>query len=253
MRSAGALRLSFALAAGAATVFGFAPFGMYALPIVTLAALILLWQNAPSARAAAAVGFAFGIGLFAAGASWVLIALNTFGGMPLPIAVMGTAGFCAYLALYLAAVGWLVVRGTAPQSWLRAFAAAAAWTLSEWARSIIFTGFPWLSLGYASLPEGSVSPLAGYAPVGGVFMVSLVTACAAAALALAIDAFTNEERGRGALLVGAIAIVFAGGSALGSIEWTTPLGDPVAVSLVQGNVSQEQKFDPDFRATTFDL
>ena len=253
MKSAGALRLSFALAAGAATVFGFAPFGLFALPVVTLAALILLWQNAPSARAAAAIGFAFGVGLFGAGASWVFVALNTFGGMPLPIAGLGTAGFCAFLALYPAGVGWLAAKWTAPQSWPRALAAAAAWPLSEWARSLIFTGFPWLSLGYAALPEGSTSPLAGYAPIGGVFLVTFATAIAAAALALAIDSLANGARVRAAMLVGCIVVIAAGGMALGRIEWTAPAGAPVAVSLVQGNVTQEVKFDPDFREATFDL
>ena len=81
-----ALRLSFALAAGAATVFGFAPFGLGFLPLVTLAMLIALWQGAASARTAAAVGYAFGLGLFGAGASWVFIALHTFGGMPSALA-----------------------------------------------------------------------------------------------------------------------------------------------------------------------
>jgi apolipoprotein N-acyltransferase len=253
MKSAGALRLLFALAAGAATVFGFAPFGLAALPMVTLTLLILLWQNAASAGAAAAIGYAFGVGLFGAGASWVFIALNTFGGMPLPLAAIGTAGFCAFLALYPATAGWLAVKWTAEGSWPRAIAAAAAWPLAEWARSIVFTGFPWLSFGYAALPGNSPGTLAGYAPVGGVFLVTLATALAAAAGALAIDAFSIAARARAAVLVGAVAVIAAGGSALGRIEWTAPIGAPVAVSLVQGNVTQELKFDPNFRRTTFDL
>jgi apolipoprotein N-acyltransferase len=253
MKSAGALRLSFALAAGAATVFGFAPFGLAALPMVTLALLIVLWQSAESARAAAAIGYAFGVGLFGAGASWVFIALNTFGEMPLPLAAIGTAGFCAFLALYPAATGWLAVKWTAEGSWPRAVAAAAAWPLAEWARSIVFTGFPWLSFGYAALPGNSPGMLAGYAPVGGVFLVTLATALAAAACALAIDAFSIAARARAGVLIGAVAVIAAGGPVLGRIAWTSPTGAPVAVSLVQGNVTQQLKFDPNFRRTTFDL
>jgi apolipoprotein N-acyltransferase len=253
MMPAGALRLAFAFAAGAATVFGFAPFGLGGLPLVTLSVLVVLWQGAASARSAAATGFAFGLGLFGAGASWVFIALNTFGGMPLPLAALATGGFCAFLALYPAAAGWTAARWTGPGSWQRAVAAAAAWTLAEWARSVVFTGFPWLSLGYAALGEAVRSPLAGYAPVGGAFLVTLAIAVVAAALALFVDALAAAARTRAALLLTAMAAVFAGGAALARVEWTVPSGTPVAVSLVQGNVTQELKFDPDFRRTTFDL
>ncbi len=253
MKSTGAMRLSFAFAAGAATVFGFAPFALAPLPILTLAVLILLWQGATSARAAAAIGYAFGAGLFGAGSSWVFVALNTYGGMPMPIAAVATAGFCGFLALYPAAVGWIAVKGTAPGSGARAFAAAAAWPLAEWARSIVFTGFPWLSLGYASLTGDAANPLAGYGPVGGVFMITLATALVAAALALALDTAAGWTRSRAAVALGTVTIVVAGGAALGRIAWTSPVGTPVATSLIQGNVTQDLKFDPDFRRATFDL
>ena len=252
-RAPRALAALAALAAGAATVFGFAPFGVAFLPVVTLAFLFALWQGAATARAAAVTGFAFGLGLFVAGASWVYIALNTFGGMPWPLAAIGTAGFCAFLSLYPAATGWLATRWTAPQSWRRAVAAAALWAVSEWARSVIFTGFPWLSVGYASLGVGGATPLAGYAPLGGVFLVTLATTIIAAALAIAIDALTVPARARIAVAAGVAAIVAIVGAALTRIEWTSPSGPPVAISLVQGNVVQELKFDPNFRRRTFEL
>lgn len=250
---AGLLRTLLALGAGAATVFGFAPFCIAIVPIVTLALLFLLWQDADSPRAAACSGFAFGFALFGAGVSWISIALSTFGGMPWAAALVAMAVLCAFLALYLAATGWLATRWTAPRTWQRALAAAAAWTLAEWVRSVALTGYGWLSLGYSQLPDGGGTPLAPYASVGGVFAVSLAVALCAAALVLAIDAFATSAPRRGATLVAGIAVLAAGGAALGRIEWTVPSGPPVAVSLLQGNVAQHLKFDPDFRAATFDL
>ncbi len=247
------LRAAIALVAGGATVFAFAPFGASLLPFVTLALLVVLWQDAASARTAAGLGFAFGVGLFGVGVPWVFIALNTFGGMPAPVAALATAGFCAYLALFPALAGWLATRWTAPRTWPRALAAAGAWTLAEWARSWVLSGFGWLAVGYAQLPDGGATWFAGYAPVGGVFLVTLATALGAAALALAIDAFAGTAVRRGPVFLAAVAALAVIGDALGRIEWTRPFGHPVAVSLVQGNVTQDLKFDPDFRRNTFVL
>jgi apolipoprotein N-acyltransferase len=251
MTGPGALRIAFAVAAGALAVLGFAPFGAAALPAVALAMLVVLWQDARTPRAAAWLGFAFGAGLFGVGVPWVYIALNTFGGMAAPLAALGTAGFCAYLALYPAFAGWLATRWTAPGTWPRALAAAAAWTLTEWARGWVLSGFGWLGLGYAQLPAGGTTWLAGYAPVGGVLLVTFATTLAAAALALAIDAFATAATARGLALLAAIAVLAGGGAALGSIEWTRPVGAATSVSLVQGNVAQDQKFDPGFRPDNY--
>lgn len=252
-RGAGALRSLLAAAAGAATVFGFAPFGAAVVPPVTLALLFLLWQDAPTPRAAAWSGFVFGFALFCAGVSWIANALSTFGGMPWVAALFAVAVLCAFLALYAAAAGWLAVRVTAPRTWQRALAAAAAWTLAEWVRSVALTGFGWLSLGYSQLPDGGATPLAAYATLGGVFAVSLAVALVAAALALAIDAFADASVRRGVAWIAGAAALAVSGFALDRVEWTAPSGPPVAVSLLQGNVAQHLKFDPDFRAATFDL
>ena len=244
------LRAQFAFLAGVVTVFGFAPFGASIVPPVMLGLLFLLWQDAAMPRFAAAFGFAFGFGLFGAGVSWVYIALNTFGGMSMPLAGIATAGFCAYLALFPAAAGWLCTLWTAPRSWQRAIAAAGTWTAMEWLRSVLFSGFGWLSLGYSQHPG---SPLAGYAPVGGVFAITLAVALVAASVALAIDAFARASLRRALGWLAVPVALGVEGLIVGLFTWTSPAGAPVAVSLVQGNVLQDVKFDPGFRPQTFDL
>jgi apolipoprotein N-acyltransferase len=250
MTTARALALAMAAVAGVATVAGFAPFGVAHLPIVTLSLLFALWNGASSPRAAAETGFAFGLGLFGAGTSWVYIALETFGGMPAAIAIIATAAMVVYLALWPAIAGYVTVRLTPKRSIARVVAAAALWTLCELLRGFHFTRIPWLSIGYSELP-GSL--LAGYAPMGGVFLVSLTVAVVAAMVALIYDAIVLGQRRRIAAASAVCAALYLGGGALPRLEWTRPDGAPLAVSLLQGNVLQEVKFDPDFRERTFDI
>jgi apolipoprotein N-acyltransferase len=241
-----------ALSGGIATTFAFAPFGLSALALVTVGALFLCWQRSPP-REAAAIGFAFGLGLFSAGVSWVYIALHTFGDMPAPLAAIGTAGFCAFLSLYPALAGWLATRWTADRSVARALACAAAWTFAEWLRSVVFTGFPWLSLGYTQIPDGAPTALAGFASLGGVFAVTLVLSLIAALAALAIDAVAAARyKPLAACALVALASWLVG-SRLCDTQWTAAVGEPLAVTLVQGSVEQHLKFDPSFRERTFDL
>jgi apolipoprotein N-acyltransferase len=235
-------RLALASAAGAASVAAFGDWSLFPLPLVALAALCWLWVRADSPRAAAALGFAFGAGLFLVGVSWVYVSLHDFGGMPLPLAAAATAIFCLYLALYPGAVGYLQARIRAPRPVRLMLIVPALWTLAEWLRGWLFTGFPWLALGYSQLD----GPLAGLAPLVGVFGVSFVAAAAAGAAA-----GLATERGRPRAVAFAVVIALAiGGGALRTIGWTTPHGAPLPVSLLQGNVPQELKFVPERYAET---
>ncbi|MEO8975723.1 MAG: apolipoprotein N-acyltransferase, partial [Casimicrobiaceae bacterium] len=240
----------FALMLGALCVLAFAPFGLPLVAIACAALLFSWWLEAPRARDAAQTGFAFGLGLFGAGASWVYIALETFGGMPTVVALAGTGIFVAYLALWPALAGWVAVRTTQPGTLARASAMAATWASCEWLRGIVFTGFPWLSLGSSQLPG---SALAGFAPIGGTLLVSLAVTCCAALTALAIDAISRGARKRALTAGGAIAALFVVGALLWRIDFTQPAGAPIKVSLIQGNVAQQEKFDPAYRDQIFQL
>lgn len=223
--------LSFAC--GAVSVLGFAPVGWFPLPVVAFAVLAWLVARAPGARSAAAFGFAFGLGLFLFGAGWVYVALNQFGGMPFWLAGPATLLFAAFLSLYPAlACG---VSFFASAKW-RMLVFPAAWVLTEWLRGWIFTGFPWLALGYSQVPMG---PLGSFAPLVGVFGVSLaVTLLGAAAASLVLDA----NRWRATLVA---VMVLGGGGLAGLASWTQPTGEGVTVELVQGNVAQDLKFRED--------
>lgn len=217
-----------ALLLGALTVAAFAPMQLFWLPLITLSPLFYLWSRSPGWRSGALLGWSFGLGLFGAGVSWVYISLQVYGGMPVAVAVSATVLFAAFLALFPALVGFLQSFFITPNQ--RLLALPALWVLVEWLRDWIFTGFPWLALGYSQVP---FSPLAGYAPVFGVFGVSLVLLAGVSLVALA--------RWPGLL---AVLLLWVGGWALQQVQWTQPQGEAFTVSLTQGNIEQGLKWDP---------
>lgn len=226
--------------AGAAAVLGFAPFEFFPATLATLVVLVHLWVRAATPRCASWIGFWFGFGFFLAGVSWVYVSLYRFGGMAAPVAGFATVAFCAFLALFPALAGWTQARLAPPA--LRPALIPAAWVLTEWLRGFILTGFPWLSFGYAAID----SPLAGFAPLGGVYLLSFAAVLAAVLLWLLAS---SRARVPAAAAFAALGIA---GWLLGGVEWTRPAGAPVSVSLLQGNVPQSMKFEPSRYVRTLD-
>ena len=222
---------------------GFAPFSLFPVPVLTLAVLFMLWLRADSARAAFKLGWWFGLGLFGAGVGWLYVALHDYGSMVAPLAGIAILLFAAFLALLPGLAGALQARCAAP-AWVRlTLAMPACWVAVELLRGYLLTGFPWLSLGYAQTPP---SPLAGYAPLLGVYGVSLLVAVSAGLLALA----WAEQR---KAAFGVLALLWLAGFGLRAVEWTQPQGAPLKVALVQGNIPQDRKFEDGFRLGTLEL
>ena len=227
--------------AGAACVFAYAPFYLWFVTIAALAALFTVWRASGSALQAALSGFAFGLGYFLAGVSWVYVSLHHYGSMPAPLAALATFLFCAYLALFPAAAGALVVRFGGASPARRLALAAPVFIALEWLRGWLFTGFPWLDVGTSQV-EGSV--LAGYAPYLGAYGTGLVVAALAALVLCLRQRSLAAYVGLVGLVLGGILLRHAGP------EWTRPVGPPVSVALLQGNVPQELKWREDMRTRT---
>ncbi|SFV09818.1 apolipoprotein N-acyltransferase [Pseudoduganella namucuonensis] len=229
-------RMIIAALAGAASVFSFAPFGWWPVQILCLSLLFYQALRAPSVRDGAWVGWAFGFGWCLANVHWLVIALNRFGGLALPLAVVSIALLAAlmggYAAMAMYAGLWLRRRWALPLPAAALLVLPAMWAVFEWVRGWLFTGFSWASAGYAH----NDAPLGGFAPVVGVYGVGWLAAVCAGALLLA------AHRARWAAL-GAFAALFAVGFGLKFVEWTTPVGQPISVRLVQGNTPLLQKFD----------
>jgi len=235
-------RLLLAGVFGIAHTQAFAPHSWWWLQILSLAGLVALLADAPRTRVAAATGYAFGLGWFLSGIWWLYISMHVYGEMPAWMAALAVVLFAGYLSIYPALAGavWHKLAARLPRTALWApLAFGAAWGLSEWLRGVVFTGFPWLAGGYAHTD----GPLAGFAPLFGVYGIGMLAAASAALLATAARAFGHGER-RDGLAAGLTAIALPlAGAALSPLAWTTPAGQPISVRLLQGNVPQDIKFE----------
>ena len=242
---------------GAVTVVGYAPYDMFPLPVVTLAGLFYLWSQSGTPRTAAWAGYAFGLGLFLFGVSWIYVSLHDYGAMPAPLAAIATFLYCAILALFPAAAAYACARPRVSHAIRCGLLAPAAWTLAEWLRGWLLYGFPWLAAGYSQVPA---SPLAGYAPVLGIYGVSLAVALTAGLIIVLWQDIAGKAEGERREAEGdaarsgplfsfivhrssfIILAIWLGGWGLKQVEWTTPVGAPFNASLLQGNVAQDLKW-----------
>jgi apolipoprotein N-acyltransferase len=220
---------------GALAVTAFAPLGWFPVACLALVPLFYCWQQDTPGQALFH-GLLFGLGYFGAGISWVFVSVHEYGHVPAVAAVPVTLALVLFLSLYPALLGYLLKRFLPQASWpALVLAFPAGWALSEWLRGWLFSGFPWLSIGNSQID----SPLAGYAPVLGVFGIGWLVALSAALLLAAL-----QSRARAASLFFLVGI-WAGGLLLGQVGWTSPRGESIRVALVQGNIAQQDKWQPD--------
>jgi apolipoprotein N-acyltransferase len=231
---------------GAVCVLGFAPYYFYPASIISLIGLVYFWCHENTPKQAALSGFIYGLGLYSAGIYWIYISLHDFGNMPSLFAGFATFLLCAFMALFPALVGALSIRISGNQSRNLLIAIPILWALSDWTRSWIFTGFPWLTIGYSQVPN---SPLAGYMPIIGVYGVSLIavftTSMIGFWLAKKPDS-TIWKRNTIALLM----LIWVTGSLIKLFEWTSPVAKPISVALLQGNIAQDIKWSPEIAERT---
>src|SRR5690606_30396378 len=112
----------------------------------------------------------------------------------------------------------------------------ALWVLLDWVRSWLLTGFPWLYPGYAFLD----TPLAGWAPVGGIWLLSFIAVATAGGMAQ-----LASEPAKRWLSLALLVLFWLGGLALTAVEWTQPQGEARQVALIQANIPQSTKWNPD--------
>ena len=221
-------------ASGALLPLSLAPFYLWPVAIASMAVLFRNLQE-QSLKQALAKSLVFGFGMFFAGVSWVYVSIHEHGFIPAPLALIATTLFCLFIALLFALPFTLsALIPQKPASWL--IGLPAIWVLSEWFRSWIFTGFPWLYSGYTHTETW----LSGWAPIGGVMWLSFLTALAAAILSQLTQPHRNQRSVKLASL--AIAAAVVSGYFLQQVNWTSPTGKNLSVVLIQPNTDQNKKW-----------
>ena len=248
-----------AFLAGAVTSLALAPF--HFVPILLVSFTLLTWlldgvcaiAGWRGLRAAAAIGWWFGFGFFLSGLYWVGFALTvdaeSFGHF-IPVAVLalpaGLAVFCA-MATILARLGWRPAR---PE---RILLLALCWSVFEWLRGHIFTGFPWNLIGYVWAAD--FAPLLAVmqsASIIGVYGLGLITVALAALPAVLTDGKLRTCPVVIPLVCGMVLVLGMAGYGFARLGQAGP-GDVAGVRLriVQPNIAQAAKWQPEQRAAIF--
>lgn len=230
------LRCLFALLAGSAIAFAFAPFHYYILAIVSSGVLLFIWQEENDPRRAFILGWIYGVGQFGVGISWVYVSIKIYGETPFWFALLLTILLIAFLSLYPAFQGYFIKRffpkTNATQSLL---AYPSSWVVVEWLRSHFLTGFPWLLLGYSQ----TNTLFGSWAPIIGTYGVTFIVTLTSAMLLF----FLRTKNKFNQLLVTALFLSLIFVTWIFSLHsWTASLKKNLTFSLIQGNIAQSLKW-----------
>ncbi|MFT3953594.1 MAG: apolipoprotein N-acyltransferase [Piscinibacter sp.] len=236
------LDLAAALALGALQTLAYVHTEAWWLQIACVG--LLAWRAGRVApRRAALLGAGFGTAWVAAGTGWLFISMHRYGGLPAWMAAAAVLALAAFLSLYLAAALAAFARWRRGRPLGDALLFAAVWLLAELARGVLFTGFPWVAAGYAHVD----GPLASWAPWVGVYGIGAVAALVAALPVL------QPDRSAASWLRGAALplLLLAAPALLGTPEFTRPTGT-LSVTLLQGNIPQDEKFESSHQAAALE-
>ena len=224
---------------GIALTLSFAPFNVWPLSFFSLSILFYYWTESNS-KHAFWMGLSFGIGFFLSGVYWIYIAIHHFGNAPIPLSVFLSALLILVLSLFIAINGYLnakIGKAISPQK-KNLCLYPATWVLVEWCRAhVILNGFPWLLLGYTQ----TFSVLNGWAPIIGVFGLSLITCLISGSISLFM---TKKNKKHCIVSIALITATTLFSFVFQRTSFTKPIGKKQHVVLAQGNIEQSIKWVP---------
>ncbi len=255
---------------GASTVFAFAPFGVLPVYYVAFPLLVLSFgvgDNRLSWRAAFARGWWFAFGQHVAGLYWISNALLVFSADFLWMVPFAAVGLPAALAIFYGLAGIAVARLRAGLG--RAIGIAVIWSLTEWIKGHVFTGFPWNLSGYAWAEIVGLDQSAALIGVYGMGVLALLSACLCALPLMnrLQDQPAFDRKSVVACVLGvALPIVLTGWGAIRLVQAPELAGDfssettavedqteSVGLRMVQGGIPQREKWGRAYQRRNFSL
>lgn len=238
-----------ALVCGVGLALAFPRLQLSFLAFFALIPLFLSIRNL-SSKQAFVFGFYTGLFCFSTLIYWIVPTVHIYGGLPVVLAVCTLFCLSLYLALYPAVFAYLVKKFSF-HTWYAPLLAAALWTGLEYVRTYAFTGFSWGALGYSQYLNLNFIQIADFSGVYGVsFLIVLVN------FALASVWVSWKEKHKISICVPAytlfvLAATFGYGHYRIAQINTQMLSAPkTVVSVVQGNIEQDVKWDADFKMRT---
>ncbi|MEY4769157.1 MAG: apolipoprotein N-acyltransferase [Pseudomonadota bacterium] len=232
------------LLSGLLFTLGFAPFHYSPLAIVSLAILFSSWLSI-SPKKAFIYGYSYGFGVFGLGISWAFVSIYFYGQTHFLIAALLTIGLVGFFALFPAIAAYITVWLAKKNPLSLLILAPIIWIEIEYLRGEWFlNGFPWLQIAYSQIDTVYI----GFMPILGVYGSGFLIAITASL----ISYLTYYQR-QYLIFANIISLILVIGALLAKIEWTYPLENkPITATLIQGNISQEDKWRPEsFLMTLF--
>lgn len=222
---------------GAAAALAFPPVDAAPLFAIGIVGLIWVMETAERRRAAFGIGWWWSFGHFLAGFFWIansfLIDPIRFGWMVPPV----IAGLAAYMALFPALAVTAIWHRNAPPL-ARVLLLAATWTIAEWLRGHLFTGFPWNLAAYVWSFDSAMMQSAA---LWGSWGLSLLTILSAGLLSLMGRGDRRRDLRAGGAFVALLLALYGFGAWRLANGDGAQVGTGVTLRLVQGNIDQVEK------------
>lgn len=248
-------RVFLAIVSGLVLVTAFPPFGLGFLAWFALVPLLLSLEG-QSGRRGFLLGLASGVAFFLGSVYWVVHSMSNYGGVPVVTSIAVMLLLVLYLGLFWGAFGLFSTLTAGIDRTARLMLLPAFWVALEYARGNLFTGFPWVLIGYT---QSDYLPLIQVADTTGVWGVSFAVVASNTALSFIAGHLIRKERGRLPLVPAAIAALLVasitsyGFIRMKAVESEVARWSGMRVGVAQGSIDQGLKWDGRYQEETLDI